>query len=111
MVRGSANARITAGSNSADVTGKLSQTDALVLRGSWAVGDKITLSGLAKNDLVYTVVANDLTVSGDGSGGNGEAAHISSENVGGPVTVSEIPGPGPSEYRYTGPMRHSIIIT
>ncbi|MEY4215271.1 MAG: hypothetical protein RL458_3497, partial [Pseudomonadota bacterium] len=41
----------------------------LELKGEFAAGSTIRIGGIAAADLVYTVVANDLTVKGDGTGG------------------------------------------
>jgi hypothetical protein len=59
------------------------QIDAFQLQGTWAAGDKITLKGIAKTDLVYTVVSNDLTAKGDGKGSaKGESKGHSSKGDG-----------------------------
>jgi hypothetical protein len=55
---------------------KQAQTDALWLDGSYAVGDVITLKGIAKADVVYTVVANDLKVDGKNDGAKASATQI-----------------------------------
>ncbi|MEN9761790.1 MAG: hypothetical protein RI906_1616, partial [Pseudomonadota bacterium] len=52
------------------------QVDALALSGTWAVGDMLTLSGIATKPVVYTVVANDLTANGDGTGGVASAEQV-----------------------------------
>ena len=52
------------------------QIDAFWLQGTWAAGEKITLKGVAKTDLVYTVVSNDLTAKGDGKGGTASSAQV-----------------------------------
>ena len=62
------------GTQEADV--ERAQTDAVLLAGSYASGDTLTLQGIAKADVSYKVVANDLSVKGDGSGGKASAAQI-----------------------------------
>ncbi|NBS65034.1 MAG: hypothetical protein EBT33_11900, partial [Betaproteobacteria bacterium] len=56
------------------------QTDAVGLSGNWVVGDKITISGVTTNPVVYTLVDSDFKVGMDDKGGVATAAQVQ-ENI------------------------------
>jgi hypothetical protein len=64
------NAAVDMLSQRASATGSaLAQRELLLLSGDFAVGDEVVLSGVADEDVVYTLVAEDFTRFGNGRGG------------------------------------------